>query len=252
MLIDFPTNAQIPQLRNLWQLSFGDEGGFIDIFFEKGFHLERCRCITISGQIAAALYWFETACRGQKLAYLYGVATDPQYRGQGLCRRLMEDTHVHLLSLGYCGVLLVPQKEGLREMYRKMGYQDCTTVTEFFCTDDPYPAPMHAIDSAEYALLRKNHLPEGSVIQEGSNLAFLSAYAKFYKGMDFVMAAAADGDSLFAMEYLGNRESAPGVLCALGFSQGTFRTPGGKKPFAMYLPLTQDAPEPEYFAFAFD
>lgn len=252
MLIDFPTNAQIPQLRKLWQCSFGDEGGFIDIFFEKGFSPERCRCITADGHIAAALYWFETACRGEKLAYLYGVATDPQYRGQGLCRRLMEDTHRLLQSLGFSGVLLVPQKESLREMYRKLGYCDCTSVNEFFCTDDPYPVPMHAIDSSEYAVLRKQYLPEGSVIQEGSNLTFLSAYAKFYKGMDFIMAAMADGDSLFAMEFLGNPVAASGVLCALGFSQGTFRTPGSKKPFAMFHPLVERIEAPAYFGFAFD
>ena len=137
-------------------------------------------------------------------------------------------------------------------MYRNMGYTDCTTVSEFFCTDDPYPAPMHLIDGAEYTVLRKNYLPQGSVLQEGSNLTFLSGFAKFYKGMDFIMAASSEEDSLFAMEFLGNRGSAPGVLCSLGFSQGTFRTVGDKKPFAMFRPLAEDAVVPSYFGFAFD
>lgn len=252
MMIDFPTHDQLPQLQSLWLASFGDEGGFIDIFFEKGFSFERCRCITIDSQVAAALYWFETECCGQKLAYLYGVATDPKYRGQGLFRRLLDNTHSHLKNMGFSGVLLVPQREPLREMYRKLGYRDCTSVNEFFCTDAPYPVPMHAIDSKEYGILRKNYLPECSVIQEGSNLDFLSAYARFYKGMDFITAAMADGDSLFAMEFLGNREAASGVLCSLGYAQGTFRTPGEKKPFAMFHPLTTDAVTPSYFGFAFD
>ena len=252
MKIDTPALEEISALRQLWKLAFGDEDSFIDLFFEKGFAPERCRSLTIEGQTAAALYWFDAECQGQRIAYLYGVATHPDYRGRGLCRKLMTDTHNHLLSLGYSGVLLVPQKESLREMYRNMGYADCTTVSDFFCTDDPYPAPMHLIDGAEYAVLRKNYLPQGSVLQEGSNLAFLSGFAKFYKGMDFIMAAASEEDSLFAMEFLGNRESAPGVLCALGFSQGTFRTIGDKKPFAMFHPLAEDAAAPSYFGFAFD
>ena len=111
---------------------------------------------------------------------------------------------------------------------------------------------MHRIDSEEYSLLRKNYLPKDSVIQEGCNLTFLKAYAKFYKGMDFVMAAASEEDNLFAMEFLGNRESAPGALFSLGFSQGTFRTIGDKKPFAMFLPFTADTVVPSYFGFAFD
>lgn len=252
MKIDSPAANQLPQLRTLWQLAFGDEDAFTDAFFQNGFAPDRCRCITIDGQIAAALYWFETQCSGQTNAYIYGVATHPDFRGRGLCRTLMENAHQHLQSLGYTGVLLVPQDESLRQMYRHMGYQDCTGIAEFFCTDDPYPAPMHAIDSIEYARLRRPYLPEHSVIQEHSNLTFLDSYAKFYKGIDFIMAAVADGDSLFAMEYLGNRETAPGVLCSLGFSQGTFRTIGDKIPFAMFCPLTEDAVKPAYFAFAFD
>ena len=252
MKIDMPVAGQVRQLVELWRMSFGDEEAFMDAFFTRGFSSRRCLCVTEGGTVTAALYWFPAQCEGKPIAYLYGVATHPEHRGRGLCRQLMEKAHAHLRELGFRGCILVPQKEGLREMYRKLGYRDCGGLSEFFCTDGPYPAPIHAVDAGEYARLRQELLPPGSVIQEDVNLDFLSTYAKFYKGMDFLMAAAPDGESLFAMEYLGNRESAPGVLCALGFSQGTFRTPGGKKPFAMYLPLTQDAPEPEYFAFAFD
>lgn len=248
-MIDIPDTMS---LRQLWQLAFADEESFIDLFFENGFSPERCSCIHIDGRLAAALYWFDFQCCGQKIAYVYGVATHPDFRGRGLCRKLMTQVHTQLEKLGYIGVLLVPQNDSLREMYRKIGYQDCTTVTEFFCTDDPYPAPMHAIDCEEYTRLRLEYLPERSVIPEDNSLAFLNACSKFYKGMDFVMAATSEGDSLFAMEYLGNRESAPGILCSLGFSQGTFRTIGDKIPFAMFHPLKNKAVTPYYFAFAFD
>ena len=252
MKIDMPSASQIPQLRQLWKLAFGDEDAFIEAFFTHGFSSDRCLCITEADTVTAALYWFPTQCQGQSIAYLYGVATHPDHRGKGLCRKLMEQTHRHLFCQGYSSVILVPQKEHLRQMYQKMGYRNCTSLSEFFCTDDPYPAPMHTIDSSEYALLRKDYLSPGSVLQEGCNLEFLGSFAKFYKGMDFIMAAYSMDDSLFAMEYLGNRASAPGVLCSLGYAQGTFRTLGDKKPFAMFCPLCADAVTPEYFAFAFD
>ena len=252
MRIDAPAAETIPQLRQLWKLAFGDEDAFLDCFFGAGFSPERCRCVTIGEEIAAVLYWFDARFQGQKLAYLYGVATHPAHQGKGLCRALMDNTHSHLAVMGYDSVLLVPQKEGLRAMYKKMGYRDCTSVAEFFCTDDPYALPIHAIDCAEYARLRREYLPEGGVVQEGSNLAFLNTYAKFYKGMDFLLAAAPDEGSLFGMELLGNRAAAPGILCALGYPQGTFRTPGDKKPFAMFLPLHPGAVPPDYFGLAFD
>ena len=86
MRIDAPTACQVPQLRNLWQLAFGDEEVFIDAFFTHGFAPERCLCIADNGTLAAALYWFEGQWDGQCLAYLYGVATHPDFRGRGLCR----------------------------------------------------------------------------------------------------------------------------------------------------------------------
>lgn len=253
MMIHNPLPHQIPDLKQLWKLAFGDTDVFIDAFFENGFAPDRCLCIPDETYgIAAALYWFDCSLEDRKIAYIYGVATHPARQGKGLCRQLMETARSHLSELGFSSILLVPQKEDLRGMYRKLGYRDCTCVSEFFCTDDPYSAPMHIIDAQEYAQLRRQHLPEGSVIQEGDNLRFLASYARFYKGMDFIMAAYTEDDSLFAMEYLGNRGSAAGILCSLGLSQGTFRTPGDKLPFAMFLALQEDAPEPGYFGFAFD
>ena len=57
---------------------------------------------------------------------------------------------------------------------------------------------------------------------------------------------------LFGAELLGNHESAPGILKALGFSRGSFRMPGDGKPFAMFHPLKPELPAPTYFGFAFD
>lgn len=252
MRIDNPAPSHLPQLRQLWKLAFSEEDAFVQLFFETGFSPERCRCVLRENRVLAALYWFDTQCGGQTFAYLYGVATHPAAQGQGLCRALMEDTRVFLKKKGYDGILLVPQKESLRAMYAGFGYQDATTVTEFFCTDDPYPQPMHAIDREEYCRLRRTYLPEGGVVQEGAGLAMLEGYAKFYKGMDFLLCASPEKDSLLGIELLGNREAAPGILCALGCHQGTFRSPGDKKPFAMFLPLKEHAAAPGYFGLAFD
>lgn len=100
MRIDRPVPEQLPQLRQLWKVSFGDSEEFLDSFFSLAFAPERCRCVTEAGQLTAALYWFDCSCRGEKMAYLYAVATAEASRGQGLCRALMEDTHGHLRKLG--------------------------------------------------------------------------------------------------------------------------------------------------------
>ena len=101
MRIDKPAPGSEAALRRLWQQAFHDDDAFLDIFFDVAFSHDRCRCVTIDGEIVAVLYWFDCSCCGQRMAYLYAIATDKDRRGQGLCRALMEDTHRHLVSRGY-------------------------------------------------------------------------------------------------------------------------------------------------------
>ena len=95
MKIDYPTQNQISDLQALWKQAFGDEDAFIDLFFAHGFSPDRCRCITVDGKLAGALYWFDCSFRGHPMAYLYGVATGKAFRGKGICRALTENTHAH-------------------------------------------------------------------------------------------------------------------------------------------------------------
>ena len=252
MKIDFALPSQIPQLKALWQAAFGDSPDFIDSFFATAYAPSLCRCVTMEGDVAAALYWFDVRCQGQRMAYIYAVATAPEYRGRGLCRALLADTHAHLALRGYKGALLVPEGEALRRMYGAFGYENGTTIREFVCAAGDAPAPMHRIDREEFARLRRDMLPEGAVLQENENLLYLENQVRFYAGLGFLAALRQDGEAVFCPEILGNPGMAPGVLRSLGAAQGTFRCPGEGEDFAMFLPLSQDAVKPRYFAFAFD
>ena len=106
MEINYPTGNQEARLRTLWRLAFGDPEELIAGFFASGYSPRRCRCGVENGNVAAALYWFDAEFRGQKFAYLYAVATHPDFRNRGLCRTLMADTAACLTERGYDGALL--------------------------------------------------------------------------------------------------------------------------------------------------
>lgn len=252
MVADRPDPQEVPQLLALWKQAFGEHDGFWEMFLETGFSFDRCRCMKEAGPIAAALCWFDVSCGEQKFAYLYAVVTHPDFRGKGLCRRLMEDTHSDLYSQGYAGVLLVPAEEGLRAMYRKMGYRTCCAVSEFSCAAADTAIPLRTVSAAEYAALRRRLLPKGSAIQEGENLTFLAAQAELLAGENCLLAAWREGDTLHCIELLGDASAASGIVKALGCKEGYFRTPGKDKPFAMGRPLTESATVPGYFGLAFD
>lgn len=249
---DYPTASQIPGLRSLWKEAFGDTDAFLDLFFSTAYSPRRCRCIEEKGSVTAALYWFDVSCGGQKLAYIYAVATAAASRGQGLCRRLMDDTAQVLKAQDYDGILLVPQDEGLRTMYGRMGYLPATALDTFFCAADPAPVPIRELTPEEFAARRASLLPPGSVIQEGEGLSFLASLARFYEAPALLAAVSREIEHLRILEFLGPRTAAPGLVAALGHTEATLRSPGGNTLFAMYLPLNPACKKPAYFAFCFD
>ena len=252
MTIDNPSANQIPGLRQLWQQAFGDTKVFLDGFFATGFSPHRCRCITENGQIVAALYWFDCEFHEKPVAYLYAVATDESFRGKGFCRRLMEDTHAHLASLGYSGTILVPAGKSLFDFYAQMGYGQFSSLREFPCSAGQTPEPLRKISAEEYARLRREILPKDGVLQQGAALTFLNTYAAFYAGEDLLLAAVPDGENVFVPELLGDPARAEGIVNALGKKSGVIRTPGDTQPFAMYRSLTSASPARGYFGLALD
>ena len=251
MKIDFPNSNQIPPLRALWKEAFEDDDAFLDLFFASAFSPHRCRCVELDGQIAAGLYWLDCQYHGEKIAYLYAVATGKAFQGQGLCSALMADTHAILTQMGYAGAILVPGDEGLFRMYGKMGYQTCSHISEMTVPAAKTAVAMQSLSAREYAQLRRQLLPDGGVIQEGENLSFLEKLTTLYAGDDFIFCAFLEDGKLRVPEFLGDMTAAEGIVAALGAREGTFRYPGNQQPFAMYRPL-DEAPMPQYFGLAFD
>lgn len=251
MRIDFPEKDSAPARRRLWQEAFGDTDAFLDTFEKTAFSSDRCRCVTEDGELLAALYLFDCTYGGVRAAYLYAVATAAAHRGRGLCRALMEDTHAHLAARGYAGTILVPGEASLFSFYERLGYRPFGGVRNFPCDAASNGTAVREIGVDEYAHLRRQYLPDGGVVQQEENLAFLAAQATLYAGDGFVLAARREGDALRGVEWLGDAEKAPAVVRALGCRSGSFRT-AGEEPFAMYRPLTEGAEMPSYFGLAFD
>ena len=253
MKIHNPKLSQIPKLWGLWREAFCDTEEFLTAFYKTAFHVNRCRCVTIKEEIVASLYWFDCIYKDKKIAYLYAVATAKAYRGQGICKSLISDTHSYLSGHGYEGVVLVPGNHDLFKFYEAMGYQTCSYIQEFCCTADGKGIEVRCVNQAEYARLRRQMLPQAGVVQENENLDFLESQATFLSGDKFLLAFREENHNLYGIELLGDASKAPKILSALGYNQGTFRIPGEKRPFAMYLSLgNPNLSSPEYFGLAFD
>ena len=251
MTCGHPNEKEIPELRGLWQEAFGDEDEYLDVFFATAFAPDRCMRIRKDGRLLAALYWFDCSAYGQPLAYIFGVAVACCARGKGLCRRLLDQTCIHLTDRGVSYALLMPAKDELYPMYRKLGFVSFGSVCETVVLAAESDVPMRAIDGAEFAALRKGYLPDGGVLQDGANIAFLAARTQLYAGEDFVLAYFPDGNG-FGVELLGNAEQAPRIARTLGKERLRVRTVGNGREFAMLRPLGRGGRPPEYFGLPFD
>lgn len=252
MRIDYPLPAQTQALRELWKEAFGDTDAYLDLFFGSGYAPTRCRCISEGEKLAAALYWLDMTCHGQRIAYIYAVATGRAFRGRGLCRALMEDTHRVLKGRGYAGAVLSPGDAGLARMYGTMGYSHCGGISQLRCQAGTVPAALRRVDGITYQKKRNELLPPGGVGLEKAALRFLEAQAELYVGTETALAAIRTEKGLLGIELLGDTACASGILTKLGCQEGVFRIPGDDHPFAMFCPLKDRAKAPEYLGIAFD
>ena len=238
-----------PALTKLWQEAFGDTLSYIDAFFETAYAPQRSRVAVVDGQIAGMHFWFDCQLAGEKVAYLYAVATDNRFRGQGIATALMEEGEALLKEQGYAGVLLSPGSESVFRFYEKRGYE-----TVGWRSEERIPAgtpiPVREVDEAEYAALRQKLLPENGVRQEGENLQFLLRFCRFYAGEDFC-AAVYQGEE-FLPEYLGARAKVPGLLGALGLEEASVRSPGNDTPCAMGKWFSPADKKRVYLGFVYD
>ena len=240
----------IAELKQLWQQAFREPMESIDLFFRTGFSPERCLYTQQDGKVVSALYWFDCLWEDKPLAYIYALATLAAHRGQGLAGRLLDQAHRHLAQKGYHGVILKPA-DGLFPYYEKQGYATSGYISHLEVETSSIPAPVKELSKEAYGALRRQYLPAGGVIQEGSALDFLHVYARFWEGPGCVLCTLQDEPVI--LEYLGDPNSAPGVLRALNIPKAAPITPGTDIPFLMYHPLTCSSEEgPSYLGLSLE
>ncbi len=246
-----PTREMIPELRQLWKAGFGDSDAFLDSFFSLAFAPERCRCVMDGDTLVTAMHWVDQHCDGARMAYLYAMSTDPAQRGRGGCRLLMTHTLHHLRSRGYTCAMLVAATPALLDTYGRMGFDRVLRVHRWEAEAAGAPATLTPLTPGEYFRRRRSFLPRHAPEPVASAWDFTKTQYAFYAGEGFLAAVQQEGSRLYAPEFLGDPGAAPGVLAALGQSRGTFQAPGTDFLFGLYAMLTE-APEPEFFALAYE
>jgi len=122
------------QLKNLWQVSFGDDAQFVDLYFERVYRFENTVTRTVDNKIASAaqFLYFDITYAGNvfKGVYLLGICTHPEYRRRGLSSDIIRQILIEQSAFGVDIAFLIPQEEHLFRFYKNLGFTGAFTVYE--------------------------------------------------------------------------------------------------------------------------
>lgn len=115
------------ELKALWKSTFGDSDWYIDSFFKKVRSDENTLVYTEGGRVLSALYIipYGIFIEGKKetAAYLYALATQPEFRGRGIMSELINSALDLSRERGYAISALIPADVSLAGFYRKFGFE---------------------------------------------------------------------------------------------------------------------------------
>ena len=130
--------GDLPQLKALWALGFGDTEQEIEAFFAISYPTATGFCAEEDGRLIAAAYalpqelaWGEKSCRS---AYLYAVTTHPDFRRQGVARALILALIGELKKRGSrCLTLEVrASNDPARALYESLGFAHVGTRRNYY------------------------------------------------------------------------------------------------------------------------
>lgn len=123
----------IPQLKKIWKVCFGDSDEAIDSFF-KGAYNENTTLILLHKDTVVSMLSMLPVELNSPVGktygyYVYAVATLPEYQGRGYMKLLENECTKFATENGRQFCLLVPATDNLFYMYGKLGYKTFSSVS---------------------------------------------------------------------------------------------------------------------------
>ncbi len=126
------------QIRDLWNYCFDDTPEFVNFFFQACYQADNALVVEEEGRIQSCLqilpYRMILRDREIPISYIVGVATWPEYRGQGLIKRLLQFADKVLQDRGIYQSILLPFQY---DFYRKYGWEVCYDFLTYRTLDVP-------------------------------------------------------------------------------------------------------------------
>ena len=109
----------IPKLKELWQICFGDRMRYIDVFFQYMFKEEYTLVAEIENRVAGVVYVLERSLHNKKFLYGYAIGVFPEFRGNNICEIMLNKIRNEIKDTDVI-FGLHPANDKLSEFYVKL------------------------------------------------------------------------------------------------------------------------------------
>ena len=161
-MIRFADEKDIPQLKEIWHISFGDSKEYIDMFMGKQFKNTKTVVYEEDSEILSMFFLFRCDFSIRKKThpafYLYAAATLPQYRGKGIMGKMLELSKSYAVENGFDFIILSPAERSLYDYYGRFGFKECfksLKITLSLKNEEKYP-PIFSENYFEEMLALRN------------------------------------------------------------------------------------------------
>ncbi|HBN84065.1 MAG TPA: hypothetical protein DDZ89_09495 [Clostridiales bacterium] len=186
--------SEIEQLKDLWEICFGDDRTYIDLFFKYKYKESRTFVLTTDNVIAAMVTAIDVIYTHSGKKYpsvmLYAVATHPSERGKGFSTLLMDYVNQEYSNRGVQISVLVPADKPLIGFYKKRGYTEAFSIYEgkplLYMDSGGLFVDLEPVDADAYNNIRTAFLEEqNSILYSNEDIFFQQNTAALSKGNIF-------------------------------------------------------------------
>lgn len=225
------------QAINLYKIAFPEDSeAFIETFFDRFFEKD-CRYVLKDGKLVSMLFLLDATLQNGmekvKGKYLYAAATLPDFRGQGLMSKLIENAKIETVDKGDF-LLTKPAEPSLFGYYERFGFKTVTKLDERVYKLQNKADPLPEISLSAY-LERKQKLLLNTPYLTLSDTVFLYDDMSLFGNENTLAAVDMETDVPQVKEFVSKHEKGKdSLLSALGKNEAIFREEGSE-PFAMII-----------------
>ena len=124
-------NDEMQDIIHVWKKCFGEDDPSVYTFLSR-YYFNHCTLMEkVDGRVVSTVFMIPCQTRFGLAAYLYGIATLPEYQHQGISSKLIQRMLEQCKRNEAVFSFLIPEGEGLKDYYSKFGYQQTQTNAVF-------------------------------------------------------------------------------------------------------------------------